>query len=102
MHKTSEYYSVEEAAEWLGLKVQTVRNYLATGKIRKTKLKTLTMISKKDLVLFKYEQERQFILNNRSQVKLVGADDYQSLIGSPLSKKDLVASEYEYEKEKES
>ena len=51
-----DYYTAEEAAARLGLKLQTVRNYMQTGKIPKTKFKSLSLVSRADLE--EYERVR--------------------------------------------
>jgi len=45
----NEVFTVEEVAKILGLKEQTVWNYIQLGKIKKTKFKTLTCITRSDL-----------------------------------------------------
>lgn len=44
-----EFYTVEEAAEILGIKEQTLRNYLSLGRIKSVKKYTSTVIPKSEI-----------------------------------------------------
>jgi transcriptional regulator with XRE-family HTH domain len=44
--RVADYFTVEEAANELGIKPTAIRNYLCDGKMITYKFKTLTLISK--------------------------------------------------------
>lgn len=50
---TSDYLTVEEASEALGVKPSVVRNYLYQGKFKTFKFKTLTLLKKRDIEAWK-------------------------------------------------
>ena len=52
----TDYRSIEEAAKELGIKTTAIRNYLHDGKLTTFKFKTLTLISKEDIELWKERQ----------------------------------------------
>jgi excisionase family DNA binding protein len=46
---TEDFFSTEEAADYLGVKPAVVRNYLWEGRFTTYKFKTLTLLSKEEL-----------------------------------------------------
>jgi excisionase family DNA binding protein len=53
------YLTVKEAAEELGINMQTIRDYLAKGVIKTYKFKTLTLISVKEIEAWKKNRLEQ-------------------------------------------
>jgi len=53
---TTDYFTVDEAAELLGIKPTAIRNYLTWGKMIACKFKTLTLISKEEIDRWKDRQ----------------------------------------------
>ena len=51
-----EYYTVEEAAKYLGIKESAIRNYLSLGRLITYKIKTLTLLKVEEV---KRWRERQ-------------------------------------------
>lgn len=56
---TSEFLTVEEAAEFLGLKESAIRNYLSLGKLITYKLKSLTLLKLEDVKNWKKDKSRK-------------------------------------------
>lgn len=50
---TSDFLTVEEAAEFLGIKEQSVRMYLSLGKLATYKLKSLTLLKLEEVKRWK-------------------------------------------------
>jgi excisionase family DNA binding protein len=55
--KDTEYYTVAEAAEELGINAQTVRDYLVKGALTTYKFKTLTLIDREEVKSWKAKQK---------------------------------------------
>lgn len=55
--KDTLYFTVKEAADELGINMQTIRDYLAKGIIKTYKFKTLTLISKQEVEEWKQRQK---------------------------------------------
>ena len=55
--KDTEFFTVTEAAEELGINVQTIRDYLVKGIIKTYKFKTLTLVSKEEVEAWKQRQK---------------------------------------------
>jgi len=53
----ADYFTVEEAAEELGIKPTAIRNYLYDGKLTTYKFKTLTLIDSKEVESWKERQK---------------------------------------------
>jgi excisionase family DNA binding protein len=56
--RSDEFLTVEEAAEALGIKPTAIRNYLHANKLTTFKFKTLTLLSEKEVRLWKVRQGR--------------------------------------------
>jgi excisionase family DNA binding protein len=54
---TTDYFTVEEAAEELGIKPTVIRNYLYDGKLTTYKFKTLTLIKSEEVETWKERQK---------------------------------------------
>ena len=52
-----DYFTVDEAAKILGVKPTAIRNYLTWGKMLTCKFKSLTLISKEEIVRWKDRQK---------------------------------------------
>lgn len=55
--RDTSYFTVKEAADELGINVQTIRDYLAKGVIKTYKFKTLTLISRQEVEQWKKRQK---------------------------------------------
>ena len=53
----ADYFTVEEAANALGIKPTAIRNYLTWGKMTTFKFKTLTLVDKKEVESWKERQK---------------------------------------------
>jgi excisionase family DNA binding protein len=53
----SEFFTVEEAAQELGIKPTAIRNYLCDGKLTTYKFKTMTLLDKKEIENWKQRQK---------------------------------------------
>ena len=53
---TVDFFTVDEAAQLLGIKPTAIRNYLSWGKMIAYKFKTLTLISKEEISRWKDRQ----------------------------------------------
>ena len=53
----ADYFTVEEAANALGIKPTAIRNYLTWGKMTTCKFKTLTLVDKKEVESWKERQK---------------------------------------------
>ena len=53
----ADYFTVDEAANALGIKPTAIRNYLTWGKMTTYKFKTLTMVSKEEVESWKERQK---------------------------------------------
>ena len=53
----SHYFTVDEAANLLGIKPTAIRNYLSWGKMIAYKFKTLTLISKEEIERWRDRQK---------------------------------------------
>jgi excisionase family DNA binding protein len=53
------FFTVEEAANALGIKTTAIRNYLFDGKLTTYKFKTLTLLKREEVEDWKQRQERQ-------------------------------------------
>jgi excisionase family DNA binding protein len=53
----SEFFTVEEAANELGIKPTAIRNYLCDGKLTTYKFKTLTLLDRKEIEEWKKRQK---------------------------------------------
>lgn len=56
---TSDFLTVEEAAEFLGLKESAIRNYLSLGKLITYKLKSLTLLKLEEVKRWKQDKSRK-------------------------------------------
>jgi excisionase family DNA binding protein len=54
---SSNYLTLREAADYLGLKYQTMRLYVSTGRIPHVKPGTLRYVHKRDLEAYKHRNE---------------------------------------------
>jgi excisionase family DNA binding protein len=54
---TKEFFTVDEAANELGIKPTAIRNYLTWGKITTYKFKTLTLLKKQEVEEWKQRQK---------------------------------------------
>ena len=52
--KDSQYLTVKETAEELGINTQTVRDYLTKGVFKTYKFKTLTLIDRQEVEKYKH------------------------------------------------
>jgi excisionase family DNA binding protein len=55
--KDTSYFTVQEAADELGINTQTIRDYLVKGIMKTYKFKTLTLISKEEVKQRKQKQK---------------------------------------------
>lgn len=53
----SEFFTVEEAANALGIKATAIRNYLCDQKLTTYKFKTLTLINRQEVEAWKKRQK---------------------------------------------
>jgi predicted transcriptional regulator len=53
----SEFLTVEESANELGIKPTAIRNYLCDGKLTTYKFKTMTLLDKKEIENWKQRQK---------------------------------------------
>lgn len=53
---TNDYFTVEEAAQELGIKPTAIRNYLYDGKLTTFKFKTLTLVKREEVESWKERQ----------------------------------------------
>ena len=53
----ADYFTVEEAAEELGIKPTVIRNYLYDGKLTTYKFKTLTLVKREEVESWKERQK---------------------------------------------
>lgn len=53
----ADYFTVDEAANALGIKPTAIRNYLTWGKMTTYKFKTLTLVDKKEVESWKERQK---------------------------------------------
>ena len=53
----ADYFTVDEAAQELGIKPTAIRNYLTWEKLTTYKFKTLTLISKEEVEAWKKRQK---------------------------------------------
>ncbi len=53
----ADYFTVEEAAQELGVKPPSIRNYLSWGKITTYKFKTLTLVKREEVEEWKKRQK---------------------------------------------
>ncbi len=55
--KDTDYYTVAEAADELGIEAQTIRDYLVKGALTTYKFKTLTLIKRDEVEQWKEKQK---------------------------------------------
>jgi excisionase family DNA binding protein len=55
--KDTAYLTVTEAARELGINVQTIRDHLVKGNLKTYKFKSLTLLSKEEVELWKEKQK---------------------------------------------
>lgn len=51
------YYTIKEASELLGIAIQTVRDYLSSGRLQGERIFTSTVISKQEIERYLKETE---------------------------------------------
>ncbi len=57
--KADEYFTVEEAAKYLGIKESAIRNYLSLGRLVTYKIKTLTLLKIDDIRRWRERQRKR-------------------------------------------
>lgn len=54
-----EYFTVEEAAKFLGIKESAIRNYLSLGRLMTYKIKSLTLLKTDEVKRWKDHQRKR-------------------------------------------